>query len=245
MKLKFGIESWDAWLPGVRDKSEWLEALSSQKSVEPTDLSKKTDYRYLKPRQRRRLSDISKITLDVAFGAISEHQQVSTVFASRRGEVGRMAGLLRDICAEEDASPTAFSLSVHNTASGLFSIQSNNHAPSTAVAAGHDTVAAAFIEACSQLACGKDRVLLVISEDIMPQVYQCFSDKNEQPVAAAFLLTPEEQFCIETNLSAISFDSQQLATSAQIMQLMNLIINQQPALIAGERMPCKIHPVIE
>lgn len=241
MKLKFGIEYWDAWVPGIRYKDDWWEQLSSTESAYATEPFADVEYKHLKPKQRRRLSDISKITLDVAFGVMGDYQQISTVFASRRGEVNRMAGLLRDICAGDDASPMAFSLSVHNTASGLFSIQSDNQAPSTAIAAGHDTVAAALIEAGSQLACGQDRVLLVISEDLMPEIYRSFAAQEEQPVAAAFMLTNAEQFILETADSTES--AQHSATCEQVNLLINLLLTQQPVLIAGERMPCLIRPI--
>ena len=240
MKLKFGIEHWDAWMPGIRHKDSWRAKLSSIESGSVADPFADVEYQHLKPKQRRRLSDISKITLDVAFEVMGGHQQIPTVFASRRGEVNRMAGLLRDICAGDEASPMAFSLSVHNTASGLFSIQSDNQAPSTAIAAGHDTVAAALIEACSQLACGQERVLLVISEDRMPEIYRNFAAEEEQPVAAAFMLTNAEQFNMEA--AGSTGPAPCSATSEQVSLLINLLLNQQPVLIAGERMPCLIRP---
>ena len=45
--LKFGIEHWDAWTPGIRDKADWMQFLSdtSRRPV-PADT---VDYRYLKP----------------------------------------------------------------------------------------------------------------------------------------------------------------------------------------------------
>ena len=240
MKLKFGIEHWDAWMPGIRDKDDWREKLPLTQCVSATAPFADVEYKYLKPGQRRRLNNISKITLDVAYGATGNLQQIPSVFASRRGEVDRMARLLQDICAGDDASPMVFSLSVHNTTSGLFSIQSGNQSSSTAIAAGHDTVTAALIEACSRLACGQERVLLVISENQMPEIYHRFADRNEQPVAAAFMLTNSEQFILEA--SEITETKQLSATCEQVTQLVTLLVTQQPVLIAGERMPCLIRP---
>lgn len=233
--LSFGIERWDAWTTGVRDKSDWNAFLAG--SSQPVPAEPSVDYRYLKPRQRRRLSDISKMTLDVAFGAM-DSLQIPTVFASRRGEIERMAGLLTDICRGEEASPTAFSLSVHNTTSGLFSIQSGNQAPSTAIAAGCDTVAAAFFEACCQIVRGQEQVLLVISEDAMPEVYQPFAVDGEQPVAAAFLLNASEQFVLEPDFSPEV--SGKTCTSGQVFDCLKLITAGQEAILSGERMPCRI-----
>ena len=162
------------------------------------------------------------------------------MFASRRGEVNRMAGLLRDICAGDDASPTAFSLSVHNTTSGLFSIQSGNQAPSTAIAAGHDTLVAALVEACAQLANGQERVMLVISEEAMPNIYSAFACEHEHPVAAAFVLNASEQYQLELLKPSTPTPT---PVCEQVFQLLRLLISNKPALITGERMPCRILPV--
>ncbi|MFK0573825.1 beta-ketoacyl synthase chain length factor [Endozoicomonas sp.] len=238
MKLTFTIKSWEAWLPGIRNHADWQAFLSSDRKPGSNEPFTNMDYRYLKPAQRRRLSDISKITLDVAYAIARDNPQVYSVFASRRGEVSRMAGLLQSICRDEELSPTAFSMSVHNTTSGLFSIHTGNRAPSTAIAAGHDTVVAGFIEACSILASGQKQVLLVLSEDQMPAVYQTFACSNEQPVAAAFMLIPGDDFILESAVRNTPADIP--GTSDQVSQIISAIITGEPADIAGERMQCQI-----
>ena len=239
--LTFGIERWDAWSAGIRDEQSWEQNLRENSTTGHSVSLNNANHLYLKPRQKRRLSAISKITLDVAFGALGNEAQLSSIFASRRGEVQRMAGLLQSICKGEELSPMAFSLSVHNTTSGLFSIQSGNQAPSTAIAAGYDTLSSALIEACSQLACGQDKLLLVVSEDIMPEVYATFADPNEQPVAAAFLLTNKSQYALEIK-TADQSNQQKLSTDQQVKQLLSAVIYNQPGVIQGERLLCRILP---
>ena len=241
MKLTFAIASWDAWMPGIRGYSDWQLFLSSGRKTPTDEAFANIEYRYLKPAQRRRLSDISKITLDVAFAVTENRPGIRSIFASRRGEVGRMADLLHSICTDDDLSPTAFSMSVHNTASGLFSIQSGNKAPSTAIAAGHDTVVAGLIEACSLLAKGQKEVLLVVTEDQVPDVYRQFSSSGEQPVAAAFLLTAGNELTME--LTTATTAGSLSGTSDQVMQIISPLITGKPGIIAGERMPCLIRRV--
>ena len=55
------------------------------------------------------------------------------IFASRHGELARTVKIIESIVKLEDVSPTDFSLSVFNTALGLFSIFTENKAPSTMV----------------------------------------------------------------------------------------------------------------
>lgn len=239
MKLTFAIESWDAWISGVRGYSDWQDFLSSDRKQNIDEPFANIEYRYLMPAQRRRLSDISKITLDIALAFAENRPTACSIFASRRGEVGRMAGLLNSISTGADLSPTAFSMSVHNTTSGLFSIQSDNQVSSTAIAAGHDTVVAGFIEACSLLAAGQQQVLLVVMEDQVPDVYQKFSSAGEQPVAAAFMLTAGNDFIMESTI--IKTPESQPGTSDQVMKIISTIITGETAVIVGERMSCLIH----
>ena len=232
MKLRFGIESWDAWAPGVRASEILTPSTQVGDSFDTTDV----EYLHITPRQRRRLSNISKITLDVVAGAMGDKPPVSSVFASRRGEVSRMAELLQDICSSGEASPTAFSLSVHNTASGLFSIQSDNQLPSCAIAAGHDSVIAGLIEANVQLAARQERVLLVIFEDEMPDIYREFASAGDKPVALALLLTSANDF--ELEIASASSPLIPPSTYKHVLKLLDLIKGAPAVTLEGERMKC-------
>ena len=231
--IHFGIKCWDAWTPGIRSAEAWHDLLTSQKALKTYAPSSADGYTFLSTKKRRRLSTISKITLDVAMGASAKEKPLPSVFASRRGEVQRMAGLLQDICAGEDISPTAFSLSVHNTASGLFSIYQDNQSPSTAVAAGNDTVIAGLTEVCSQLTCGQDEILLVIAEDTLPELYQPLAEGYETAIAAAFVVTTKPQFTLEI---VPSKDKQTPATiDTQVKSLLRLITQHETITLQGER----------
>jgi hypothetical protein len=140
---------------------------------------------FLPSLQRRRLSDLSKLALWAAFDCAGP-AAVRTVFASPHGEIQRTQALLANLAAAEPLSPTAFSLSVHNTASGLYSIASNNCEPSTAIAAGADTLALAVVEAAGALQhC--ERVLVVFADEPLPAHYTTAS-RCEMPHALALLL---------------------------------------------------------
>lgn len=239
----FDIARWDACSGSVRTMSQWLD---SDKGPTGTMLdnafSDSPEYLYLTSRQRRRLSTISKLALDVAVGCMDGQHQAPAVFSSRYGEVGRMAGLLENICSGEDASPTDFSLSVHNTSSGLLSIQTGNQRPSTAISAGHDSLGAGLIEAVSQLGSGQSEVLLVVFEDRMPDVYRCFGCKHEYPIAAAFLLKAGGSYRLSVMGGQMvdARTSPPLSTFSQLRQLIGGISGGRSTVITGERMWCRI-----
>lgn len=137
--------------------------------------------------QRRRLSRLSRLCLQVAHEAGHSIATLPTVFASRHGELHRTLGLLEQLSAAEPLSPMAFSLSVHNTASGLYAIHTGNTAPSTAVAAGKDTLPMAFLEAASLLQ-SHPAVMLIYAEEPLPTLYQSFADQPEHLASVALLL---------------------------------------------------------
>ena len=239
-------------MPGVRTAQQWRDHCDSVSS--PVDGEPTFACLHLPSRQRRRLSALSKSALDVALGVLGENLMVPVVFASRRGEVGRMVSLLQDICGESEASPTAFSLSVHNTATGLLSINSSNTLPSTAIAAGHDTVISALTEACTQLACGAENVLLIIAEDQLPELYSSFGSVGESPVAAAFMLTAGNEFQFQTKPNhtprknhddnrTLLPGERYTSTAGQVELFIKALVTKSTTTMEGERLLCTLQPI--
>ncbi|MDQ5918295.1 MAG: hypothetical protein QG660_1407, partial [Pseudomonadota bacterium] len=63
------------------------------------------------------------------------------------GELQRTVDLLSNLAQSEEMSPTLFSLSVPNSAAGIFSIARGDHAPATAIAAGVESFGYGLLEA--------------------------------------------------------------------------------------------------
>jgi len=89
-------------------------------------------------------------------------------------------------------SPNDFSLSVHNTSSGLFSIFSKNTHASTAVAAGPRSLDALFFEMWSNRVSAPTTPLLAVIGD-MPCPIQFGRLRHNPCYALAFLFAPEGQ----------------------------------------------------
>lgn len=145
---------------------------------------------------RRRCSPFSKVTLAVANAAAAAHPRrssLATVFASAHGESGITASLLREIAESLPVSPMGFSLSVHNAASGLYSISTDNKAPSTALGAGENTF---LMGLCEALLLTRDaaspEVLYVCSDDPIPDVFLPKGAARGSPHAIALLLSATE-----------------------------------------------------
>src|SRR5206468_1426631 len=121
---------------------------------------------------RRRVERLGRVALQAVYRVQGDTPPCPVVLASRRGDVRRSVQLLSQLAAGETLSPAAFSMSVHNAIGALYSIATKQIGPYTAIAAGEETVEAAFIEALGQLADGEAAVLIVHYDEPLPPPYE-------------------------------------------------------------------------
>ncbi len=124
------------------------------------------------PILRRRADAADRLGLEVAFRLAPAGDSVPTVFASRHGQITRSASMLKAQTEGVPASPTDFSLSVHNAAAGQFSIAKDDRSMSTSLSGRGESFAAALLEGLGLVAEGHPRVLVVMSDLAPPQVFQ-------------------------------------------------------------------------
>lgn len=145
-------------------------------------------------RSKRGTSRVARMLSEVAHQAIVDAGQdassVATVFASAWGEIDIMITLLGQIDdGDVGLSPLRFKHSVHNTASGLLSIATENRQFSTAIAGGARTFEVGLLEAAALLATGTSAVCLVVGEDRLPEPLDRFA--QHEGLALGMLLTRE------------------------------------------------------
>lgn len=178
-----------AWGPGLETAGQWA---SWATAPQVSDSDSAPGARAVPSMTRRRLTRWGRLALEVATG-LDGHLAANApvIFSSRHGDTQRTEKLLRDLAREESLSPTAFSLSVHNAALGLFTIIRQITAPSLALAAGRDTLAQAWLEAASWLHQGSPQVLLVHADEPLAEFYREDADEAELPAALALLLSTQ------------------------------------------------------
>lgn len=186
-KLRFFVESWSAWAPGMEGQASWV-SWAAGNCFPNGDAA--PDVAFLPAMLRRRLSRLSKMALKVASECVGDRRDICSVFCSQHGEIHRTESLLQSLAINESLSPTAFSLSVHNTASGLYSIARNDKSATKAIAAGSDTFSAGFIDAllCLQ-GYNHDRILLVYADEVLPGRYNKYEEPADFPLSVALLLS--------------------------------------------------------
>ena len=196
--MKLHIESSAIWYPNCENGTPLNAILSGEafpESVWPK-------LAFVPAMQRRRLSPFAKIALYVAHQVNQNHDEdMPMVFSSRHGDLHKTSDLLGELALDNELSPTAFSLSVHNAVAGLYSILTNNKSAINAMAAGQDSVFMALVDAYARLKSGIcNKVLLVHVDQALPPAYDGFKDEKQIDHAVAFVLSLDESIKSSFNL---------------------------------------------
>ena len=124
--------------------------------------------------ERRRSGALIKLTLATGLEAIIhsglEASTLPTVFASSGGD-GENCHAICEVLASDDRqiSPTRFHNSVHNTASGYWSIATGAMAPSSVLATYDASFGAGLLEALAQAVVDDTRVVLLACDTAYPE----------------------------------------------------------------------------
>jgi len=229
--ITFNINNWVALSPGLLTTEAWY-LWSENDQIWPKELAP-VPVNLIKPMMRHRMSSLSKLALQVALQISADQTIDYIIFSSRHGELTRTVKLIEDIMAGEDASPTAFSQSVHNTAAGLFTIASNRAIPVTSLAAVESSLHHALIEASIYLQENPThQVLLVDFDEPLPVPYQQYENQPYQGYAFATLLSFGEQYKLSWSKNNLPVD-EQLPQSFAIIDY--LLKNEKQMQITDKR----------
>jgi len=114
------------------------------------------------------------------------------IFCSRYGEYVESFESLQQVVQQQQPSPTAFSMSVHNTAASQLAMHRKDRAPCSALAAGEATLESGFVEAWSQIAESGRPVMVVYHDQPLPALYREQPTTVRSNLALALLLARAE-----------------------------------------------------
>lgn len=145
-------------------------------------------YELLVGRARRFTSLLTQMHIEVC-GALrpGAGDAASAVFATSHGEIQTAERLINDFRDTSTVSSARFALSVHNTASGAWSVATGSAVPTTTVT-GENAIAASWLEAALAALDAGRMVLLSIADEPVPAVLE--GPASPVGVAAGFLLAP-------------------------------------------------------
>jgi len=165
-------------------------AAAADASLQPVRPSPKL----LHANERRRAPDAVLLALQVASSAAAastlDAARLLSVFSSAHGDLPTTDAMCRSLAADPTLlSPTRFHHSVHNAASGYWSMASGSHGASTALAARQHSFALGWIEAAALCAVEQAPVLLVAfdTEAVGPLASV---NSNQGLLAVALVLSP-------------------------------------------------------
>ncbi|WP_439842530.1 beta-ketoacyl synthase chain length factor [Aeromonas taiwanensis] len=192
--LSFSLQDSQALSPGLVDEAAWQAwAQHGRWPVEPPFPATPL----LPMMMARRLSQGSRLAVQVGLSLLARHPVDYAIFASRHGELTRSMTLLQALADRQALSPTDFSMSVHNTAAGLCSIQGKAAIPMTSLAAGESSLMAGLTEAVAALQAGARKVLLVAFEGPVPEFHRPWLTEETPPHALGLVLEAGDQWRCE------------------------------------------------
>lgn len=176
--------------PGLPDWPAFKAVLAGG-PIDPA--ARPTASQLLSPRERRRAPAAVKLSFAAAeeacaMAGLAPAEPVA-VFSSGMGDLDITDYMCRTLVeSPELLSPTRFHNSVHNAASGYWSIGAGATGDVTAMSGWRDSAVAGLIEALGRVACEPEPVLVVIYDDVakgpMTDLWP-----SQQPFCCALVLT--------------------------------------------------------
>ena len=204
MKNGLEIMRWAFWSPESREPSEWYE---HWRRPDARALEADVPDRDVPPAQRRRMSALATLAVQIATEAAGGVAADFLVFASQHGDVTRLRAMLDAIAAGTELSPTVFSQSVHNASAGLYTIVSRSRAPVCALSSGANTFAAAWLEAEGFLAeHAEAAVLLACYDEALPTEYASYTSRRQCAHALGLLLRSADRGGVELEAAPVQRD---------------------------------------
>ena len=213
--------------PGIEDWATAVASLKGEREYQSSDLEKYKP-NLLPPNERRRATAMIRLAFHAGEQTLAQSsynaEQLASVFASSGGD----DDIVDQICmtllqADRPVSPIQFHNSVHNSASGYWSIATKSHHLSQSVSAGRATFIEGLTEAMVLVALENQPVLFIVYEQPAPEA-MFIGRQVEQPFAASFILSSEAPV---NSLSKISlFTSEEVTGKAEKDRVESVCDNQ-------------------
>jgi Beta-ketoacyl synthase, N-terminal domain len=169
--LRVYIDGVGVWSPGLEDWSRAGAVLRGETAFNPVAVPLPSPA-VLPAAERRRSPPTARVAVQVAAEACahaaSDAARLPCIFASSHGDTEISDYLCRELAVNAPLSPTKFHNSVHNAASGYWTIAVGCMQSATALSGGDESFAYGLLEAAMQAVCGDRPVLLVAYDQAAP-----------------------------------------------------------------------------
>jgi len=190
-----------AWAPGIENSGEWDEWAQGKREI--ASGAKGPEIAFTDSLFRRRLSQISRMTVQVVHDLMPVAENTKMFFVSFRGELSRQYQINKMLIEEKSLMPAAFSLSVFNAPPALASIALGLKGGYSALYPGNNSFAAGLAAAEASLLFGvQSELIFVYADEQAPPEYGCYFKEDYPAIAFALLLTRAPQ-SLSVSLSAL------------------------------------------
>jgi hypothetical protein len=191
------------WAPGLLDdKENWQKWANGESNVQIEQTKDSPKLEYTDPLFRRRLSQISKMTIHTIHNLIesinsqtpdSFDKETKIVFCSLRGEIEREFTINKSLIEDEMILPAGFSLSVFNTPVALATLAFKLTGGYSVLYPSKNNFAECFKTAISPILAGtEEQILFVYADELVPEVYGDMRPKENLPLSFATLISKNE-----------------------------------------------------
>lgn len=210
MQNTFFISEPALYAPGLDSLEDIKLWADNQKEISLEKTSPSLSY--TDPLFRRRLSQLSKMTVEVVHNLIEKTNigsDTKIVFVSFRGELDREFKINQSIIEDETILPAGFSLSVFNAPVALATIACKLKAGYNCIFPSYDDFKDGLTCAASSILAGKqEKLIFVYGDELIPSQYEnVTSIESKPPVAFACVLSKsrlENVNSVEYSISDIS-----------------------------------------
>ncbi|MBR2105632.1 MAG: beta-ketoacyl synthase chain length factor [Treponema sp.] len=192
------------WAPGLLDNKEnWQKWAKGESDVQIEQTKDSPKLEYTDPLFRRRLSQISKMTIHTIHNLIesvnaknpdSFDKETKIVFCSLRGEIEREFTINKSLIEDEMILPAGFSLSVFNTPVALATLAFKLTGGYSVLYPSKNNFADCFKAAVAPLLAGtEEQIIFVYADELVPEVYGQKRPAENIPFSFATLISTEKK----------------------------------------------------
>ena len=184
------------WAPGLADdEALWQAWLKGSAQIEQIKDSPKLEY--TDPLFRRRLSQITKMTIHVVHSLLEKckpSKETKLVLISLRGEIEREFTINKGIIEDQMIMPAAFSLSVFNTPVSSATLAFGLKGGYSVLYPSKNDFSQAFKAAVAPVLAGTEKeIILVYADELVPEVYGDKRPEENIPLAFACLISSQKK----------------------------------------------------
>ena len=184
MGISFAISEWSGWKSNANSTNSGEENYLT--------IAEDPDVSSIPPLLRRRLNLLGRACANEILQHIKKDENIPVVYCSQHGDIERTFGILSKAAKGEPTSPMNFSLSVHNAILGVLSIHLGLTSSISSISSEQNGLVPVLLEAVGILMSGSEKVLCVLCDVTLPQIYLDDQSLPRNSYAISFIVTKSE-----------------------------------------------------